>query len=85
MDKVDLHNAVEFKEKYFSEDKTQADMVLEYMERYGSITPLEALYAFNSWRLGARIADLRKRGYNIHTELNDGDKNYAIYTIVGKE
>jgi hypothetical protein len=76
------NNARRYKERYYSEDKTQCDMALEYMKLYGSITPLEALSAFNCLRLGARIADLREDGYVITTDIADGKKKYAVYTLM---
>lgn len=44
---------------------TQCDMILDYMMRYGSITPLDALREFGCMRLAARIADLEMRGFAI--------------------
>ena len=60
-------------------NKTQCDYLLDYLERYNSITPLEALNAFGCMRLGARISDLRADGYDIETEINPKGKRYAIY------
>ena len=66
--------------------KTQCDYLLEYLERYNSITPMEALNAFGCMRLGARISDLRADGYDITTEINPkGRKKYAIYRYYGEE
>lgn len=68
--------------KSFDEKKmTQKEACLDYLEKYGSITPLEALTAFHSFRLAAQICQLRKEGYIIKTELNEG-KHYAIYTLL---
>lgn len=78
-DKERMANAWEYKSRYFREDKTQNEMTLDYIERYGSITPLEALAAFGSMRLGARIWELRHAGYNITTDRADGETPYAIY------
>lgn len=66
---------------FYSEDskKTQCDYLLDYLEKYNSITPLEALNAFNCMRLGARVSDLRASGYDIKTEINPKGKRYAIY------
>lgn len=51
-------------------DKTnQTELVLEYLRRYGSITPAEALGEFGCMRLGARIWDLKRDGYDITMEL----------------
>ena len=44
---------------------TQCDMILEYLRRFGSITPWEALREFGCMRLGARIWDLKQMGHDI--------------------
>ena len=61
-------------------ERTEA--CLDYLERYGSITPIEALTAFHSFRLAAQICNLRKDGYVIKTEINDNGKKYAVYTLM---
>lgn len=73
-------NAEAYEKQYDSQKMTQKDACLDYLERYGSITPLEALTAFHSFRLAAIICNLRKEGYAIKTKLNE-DKRYAIYTL----
>ena len=87
MDSTRINNATEYKMSYFGKTKTQCEMVFEYIELYGSITPIEAFYGINCMRLGARIADLRAEGYDIRTEIASGaDKHYAIYSLAdGKE
>ena len=80
----DLSNAYLYKKLYRSEHKTQEEMVIEYMEKYGSITQLEALIAFRCMRLGARIWDLRKAGYAIKSKIVDGD-TYSVYWIKGED
>lgn len=51
----------------------------------GGITALEALHAVGTFRLAARIADLRAEGHDIRTEMVAiGDKHVAVYTIVEK-
>ena len=65
----------------------QCEMILEYMRRYGSITPLEALQEFGCMRLAARISDLRRMGVHIKARtaasVNQyGDVvHYAKYTL----
>ena len=49
--------------------KSQTDRILEYMLAGNSITPLEALNRFGCFRLGARIADIKKRGYLVYSEF----------------
>ena len=46
----------------------QWERVLKYLDDFGSITPLEALADLGIMRLGARIYDLRKKGYSIIRE-----------------
>lgn len=64
---------------------SQTDMILAYLRTGESITPIEALDLFGCFRLGARIADIKARGYLIHTEmvkdLSTG-KRYARYSMV---
>lgn len=49
--------------------KSQKDLILAHIEKYGSITPLEAQRFYSCMRLGARIWDLRRDGYDIVSEL----------------
>lgn len=47
-----------------------------------AITPLQALNKFGIFRLGARIYDLRRKGYNIATKMvRRNDKEYAQYKL----
>lgn len=61
--------------------------VLDYLQANGSITPMEALWEFGCYRLGARIWDLRHDGHSISTEKVEGrDRNgererYARYRL----
>ena len=71
-----------FEHECFSEKKSQAEMILEYLQNYGEITAIEALTAIGCFRLAARISDLRADGYNIRTDMTkDGKKSYAIYRL----
>lgn len=65
--------------------KTQCDSIREYLESGKSITPIDALNLFGCFRLGARIADLKKQGMDIRTDIiNDprNGKRYASYRLV---
>lgn len=78
-------NAREFRSLVFNlhgDQISQCDYTLKYINMYGSITPREALDAFGCLRLGARIADLRRRGFAIMTTTNEGRKRYAIYSFM---
>lgn len=48
---------------------TQAQRIVDYMEKHGSITQLEALTECSVMRLASRITDLRRSGYEIESEM----------------
>jgi regulator of RNase E activity RraA len=48
---------------------TQAERVLDYIEKFGSITQYEALQDLGVMRLASRISDLKKMGYPIKGEI----------------
>lgn len=47
---------------------TQCERIVEYMQKHGSITQLQAYIDIGCIRLPSRIHDLKKRGYAIRTE-----------------
>ena len=65
----------------------QAEKILDYMERQGSITDVEAYTNLGVRRLGARIYDLKDRGVKIITETEIGKNrdgntvHYARYRL----
>lgn len=48
---------------------TQCSRILDYIERFGSITQYEALQDLGVMRLASRISELRKQGYDIEGEM----------------
>ena len=66
---------------------SQTVNVLGYMYQHGSINPKQAIEELNCYRLSARIADLKKRGIGIKTELiyykneSGESKHYAQYSL----
>ena len=57
-------------------------MILAYLIRGNSITPLEALKMFGSFRLGAVVFELKKEGHNIVTRMvSNGTSHFASYKI----
>jgi len=61
---------------------SQEDRILEYLKTGKSISPIEALQKFGSFRLGARIYSLKKKGYRIEeidTHING--KTFARYFL----
>lgn len=78
-----LNYARRYANEFYDEKKTQKEMCLDYLQRHGSITPLEALNAFGCFRLSAIIYELRHEdGYVITTRINEGKKMYAIYELI---
>ena len=68
---------------------SQKHYILNHLRKYGSINPMTALREYGSFRLGARIADLREEGYNIVTErtesvspLTGNHVSYATYRLI---
>lgn len=49
--------------------KSQTDRILDWMLAGNDITPLQALNMFGCLRLGARIADIKARGYLVYSEF----------------
>lgn len=49
--------------------ETQSDKILDYMERFGSITQYDALMDLGVMRLASRISDLKKHGVPIKSEM----------------
>ena len=47
---------------------TQAERIVDYMEKFGSITQLEAIADLGVMRLASRISDLKKLGVPIKSE-----------------
>lgn len=65
--------------------KTQNQMILEHLNRFGSITPREAMEDYQIVRLASRIDELKKLGFNIEAEIKKHKltgKRYAKYRRV---
>jgi hypothetical protein len=61
---------------------SQAQQILEFMRHEGPITPLIALKRFGSFRLAARIEQLRRAGWLINAKMvKRGEKRYASYSL----
>lgn len=58
----------------------QNRMILQHLERAGSITPMEAMQEYGIMRLGARIWELRDEGYPIRREIETGKNRYGDST-----
>ena len=47
---------------------TQCEKIIEYMDRFGSITTMEAFSELGITRLASRIHELKANGYSITSE-----------------
>ena len=62
--------------------RTQKQQVLDYLDKYGSIEPLQALRDLGVFRLAARIHDIEQSGIAVPRETfsfkkRDGTKGHA--------
>lgn len=56
---------------------TQCERVLQYMQDFGSINPMQALGDLGCYRLGARIYDLRQGGHHITRRMVSAKNRYG--------
>lgn len=49
--------------------QTQSQRIIDYMEKHGCITQLEALTECGVMRLASRISDLKRSGYAVESEM----------------
>ena len=63
--------------------KSQTSGILDYLEKGGDLTAIEALNYFGCFRLAARINDLRNLGWNIVKEsiTTPTGKRVAKYSL----
>jgi len=62
---------------------TQQEQILGHMQTRGEIDPMVALNEYGCFRLAARIADLKKLGHKIDTQMQGSrlGKRYATYSL----
>jgi hypothetical protein len=61
---------------------SQTHAILAHLERGHTITPVEALNKYGSFRLAARIAELREKGHPVQSAIvRRGDKRFARYWL----
>ena len=62
---------------------SQKQRILDWMLEGNAITPMEALTKFGSFRLGARIADIKDMGYDVKSRYItvSGDKRVKQYYL----
>ncbi len=68
--------------------QSQNEKILAHLEKYGSITPLEAMAEYGCMRLASRISDLKRQGYPIlagigKSENRNGETvRFAVYRLI---
>lgn len=61
--------------------KTQKEVILEHLRKYGSITSMEAIEKYHITRLAAVIFELREMDFHIESqEIKDASTNYSRST-----
>jgi hypothetical protein len=63
-----------------TQSHSQSRNILDHLQTFGHITPLEALSRYGCFRLAARIEELRKAGHPIYTKMV-GDPPHARYIM----
>lgn len=69
---------------------TQEKRIVDYMNRFGGITQLEALRDLGVMRLASRVSALRQKGVNIRSEMVtvknrfDEDCHISRYSLEGE-
>ena len=62
---------------------TQSSAILAFLQRGRCLTPMDALRRFGTFRLAARILELRQSGHRIDTRIvgTRTGKRVAIYRL----
>lgn len=56
---------------------TQCERIVDYINRFGSISTMEAFHDLGITRLASRIHDLRSEGYDIKREIIRDKNRYG--------
>lgn len=56
---------------------TQYELILQYMDDFGSISPMEAFSDLGITKLATRISELSRRGHEFHKEMVSGKNRYG--------
>ena len=64
--------------------QSQESQILDYLKSGRSLTPIQALVKFGSFRLSGRIHRLREQGHPIKTEIieTESEKRVAKYSYI---
>ena len=67
--------------------ETQKEYIIQHMQEFGYITPMDAMREYGVMRLAARISDLRRDGWPIVRETKSAknrfgkDVHFASYRL----
>lgn len=56
---------------------TQKRLILDYIDTFGSITPMDAFIDLGITKLSTRVGELKRDGYNIKGTLEKGVNRYG--------
>ena len=56
---------------------TQSERIREYIERHGSITPMNAFSELGITKLATRISEMRKCGYKFKKVFEEGTDRFG--------
>ena len=60
----------------------QSTAILAALLEGQTVSPMDAMRLCGSWRLAARVKDLRLAGWNVVSErVSDGERTFAAYHI----
>lgn len=60
--------------------KNQKQRIIEYVEKYGSITPMQAINELGITKLATRVSELKKEGYEVRTQILYAPNRYGDNT-----
>ena len=62
---------------------SQSAAILDYLAQGHCLSPLDALSRFGTFRLAARVEELRRRGYPVETRIvtTSNGKRIAVYRL----
>lgn len=69
---------------------TQYEKILDYLKKFGSITPMDAFNDLNITKLATRISEMRRQGYEFNQRYEQhinrmGEKSYYMRYSLKKE
>ena len=53
------------------------EMILDYIDRFGSISPMEAFMDLGITKLATRISEMRKNGYEFSKKMESRKNRYG--------